>query len=100
MLDTKDKKLMYSRQYYAENHDDIIAQKREYRQRAKNEVIQMLGGKCSVCGFQQEQALSVVGTQRGAEEGYATYYNRLYSMVNSDKTHRLSLICGNCKSMI
>lgn len=97
MLETKDKKLQYSRDYYERKKDEIIEQKKEYRQAVRNEVLIRLGGRCSKCGHTDLRALTVIGEIRGKDEGYTTYWNRLYQM--SLNPNHLVLLCANCKEI-
>lgn len=82
----------YNREYYAKKKDEIVEQKRAYRKATRLEVVRLLGGTCSRCGYEGE-ALYVVGQARG-KKGYATFYNDLYRRIQ--KGERFELTCANC----
>lgn len=120
----KQKKLEQNKKYYNKNREAIRKQQAEYHQKnkdkiikynkdwyekkgwknktqiylkAKQEVIDLLGGKCAKCGFTDIRALQIDhingnGCQESRKIGYYGIRNRILA----GQTKEYQVLCANC----
>lgn len=86
-------------QYYEENRNEVLEQKRNYRRELKEQVVLRLGGRCTKCGYEQVGALDVKGGSPRGQKGYTAYYNQILRIVEMSTEHPYFLICANCQRL-
>jgi len=92
----------YHRKWYGKDIEKSRASKRATHLRRRNEIIDLLGGKCKKCGFDDKRALQVDhvfsdgATERREKQMSVSRMKRqiLISMENMDG--RYQLLCANC----
>jgi hypothetical protein len=86
-------------EYYRENRNEVLEQKRAYRQDLKNLVVRTLGGRCANCGYDKPAALDVKGGTPRGKLGYTAYYNSVLSIIQMYPSHPYFLMCANCQRL-
>ncbi len=82
-----------------ENREKHNATARRIREQDRTELIQKMGGKCSICGFSDERALQIdhveaVGQNRKERNGYS-YWRTIAKNIDAGDTN-YQLLCANC----
>lgn len=105
----------YNRKYYKEHRDKLLLADKRYRdterykgveksRRTKHRVrlIQMLGGKCSACGFDDYRALQIDhvfsdgAKHRAKFKGQnKSYYKDIEKSINAGEG-KYQVLCANC----
>lgn len=69
-----------------------------YRIRLRKKVIKSLGGKCSICSFDDWRALQVDHVDGGGttEVSNTQWHKRYKTILDGTSTFRLQLLCANC----
>jgi len=93
----------YFKKYRAEHQDDAIKRHRNYRLRRKKILVEMLGGKCQICGYDKcLQALEFhhieedINTKQ--KRGVA-YWTSKFNPKNKNIhkiLKKIKLVCANC----
>ena len=95
----KDKKQTYDKINYARDPEGMRARARLYHKRRRDAVVELLGGKCVRCGFDDDRALQVDHINGGGcqEKSSTTgiYYNFVINQIKSGD-HHYQLLCANC----
>ncbi len=89
----------YNREYYERKKEEIAEQKKKYREAIKHDVIVLLDGKCSQCGFENEKALFVVGGGGRGKMSYVAWWNFLFHELNKKESTPYLLVCANCREI-
>lgn len=99
MKDRKEYHKNYSKEWNSkkENKDHL----REYRNRIKLSMIDILGGKCIKCGFSDIRALQVdhidsIGRKDEARNGKGGMYHKQVIKSVLNKENKYQLLCANC----
>lgn len=86
---------------YKKNHPDRHRKStREYQRRTRIAAIDILGGKCIHCGFNDKRALQIDHINGGGRQellkcsGTQYYKNVIKSFLN--KENKYQLLCANC----
>jgi predicted HNH restriction endonuclease len=92
----KQPKSIIDKRYYEKNKEKVYRRKMERRKRLKREILKMLGGKCSKCGYNKcENALDF--HHKEDKEGTI---NRLLKNESREKilkeAKKCILLCANC----
>jgi 5-methylcytosine-specific restriction endonuclease McrA len=74
---------------------------RQYRNKSREQVIQALGGKCSVCGFSDIRALQIdhrIPVRQGGHKRKVITRKRFHEMLAEIETgqHNYQVLCANC----
>ena len=91
----------YNKEYYA-NHVLLLRLKtREHKRRLRKELVELLGSKCSKCGFTDWRALQVDHVNGGGLKqrdklggNYYMYLQMLIEIKAGSKDYQL--LCANC----
>jgi predicted HNH restriction endonuclease len=85
------------KRYYLKNKSRIYAQKLGRRRKLKLELIQLLGGKCNICGYSKSPAAFDFHHAKGDKE------NLISIMIKDSSKEKLLkeankciLLCANC----
>ncbi len=88
-----------SKQYYLKNKVKWKSYDKNRRIRCRRAVIELLGGKCIICGFMDIRALQVDHVLGGGNKdrkttGRFTSFYILKELLN--KSEKYQLLCANC----
>lgn len=97
----RERKLRQSKEFYQNNHARLRAVDIQKTTAARQEVIDLLGGKCSTCSFSDIRALEIDHIQGDGylekATGTITRYRKLVNTPNL--VERFQLLCGNCHNI-
>lgn len=102
---TNPKKILkMQRSYSTRNRDVINAKRRKYLKQslAKNRkaAIDILGGKCAICGFDDIRALEIDHINGGGQTDRKTRGAReRYVAIAKGQTDGFQVLCSNCHSI-
>lgn len=87
---------LIDKRYYEKNREKVYGRKMERRKRLKREILKMLGGKCSKCGYNKcENALDFHHKEKKEET-----INKLLKDDSREKilkeAKKCILLCANC----
>ena len=76
--------------------------KREHQKKDRKKIIQLLGGVCNYCGFEDERALCIDhikagGTQERLKFG-GNFYRKVRELVESG-SRDYQILCANCNQI-
>lgn len=96
----RERKRQKAREYYLENIDHQLEQKREYRKKVRTTVLQKYGGVCVCCNEAEEKFLGIDHILNDGKEdrkskgtGYGFY---LYLYKTEPDHNRYQVMCHNC----
>ena len=86
------------KKYYEKNKEEIYRKKRERLKNRKKELVKLLGGKCSICGYNKcINALDFHHKNKDNKEGNLAHIIKDSSKENSLKEiKKCILVCANC----
>lgn len=92
----------YANKYSSENREKIRSYSLAYRRSLRATVLELLGGCCKSCGFNDRRALQVdhVNSDGSAERkifgsGSTTFLKKVIASVTA-KENRYQILCANC----
>lgn len=95
--DKRDRKIAINKKWAESNREKVNAYKRKYELKKKNEVFDLLGRKCSVCGFSDERALQIDHVNGGGnKERKSMRGKKLYGHILSLGGVGYQILCANC----
>jgi len=92
----------YTKEYKVKNREKIREWQRHHRWKCRQELIQLLGGKCVSCGFSDWRALQIDHINGGgnAEKRKFNYWNEQYYRIILRQiklgSKDYQLLCANC----
>jgi len=94
----KQKVIDCSRRWLDSHPDKRRAYRRAYHERLRNQVLQMLGTRCAICGFADVRALQVDHVNGGGRQEKTGLHNPLALYRRILKVHGLGyrVLCANC----
>lgn len=86
--------------YYRKNPDKHRDSQSKYRQKRREAVILLLGGKCIKCGFDDHRALQIDHINGGGQKELAllsgaNYINTVMKSIANEE-EKYQLLCANC----
>lgn len=95
--DARAEKIARNKKWAQANRDKTNAYKRKYELKKKNEVFDLLGRKCAVCGFSDERALQIDHINGGGNKERKSMRGRkLYAHILSLGGVGYQILCANC----
>jgi hypothetical protein len=96
----KDKRIKYSKEYCIKNKDKMNLYAREHQREIRIKVIEMMGGKCVKCGFEDIRALQIDhidgGGYKERKEASSKNFNRRVIKSLETGEIKFQLLCANC----
>lgn len=113
----EEKRNAYTREAYQKNREERIAYTKEwikinpelknmynrnYCRRKRFEVINLLGGKCIKCGFEDERALQIDHIHGGGNKEFkkigfgARFHRHILKLDEEERKNKYQLLCANC----
>jgi len=94
----------YWRKYYREHREQIKERMEKYNKEIRMKVIELLGGKCIKCGFNDWRALQIDHVHGGGckerktiRDTHTYYYHVIKEVQSGNKDYQL--LCANCNQI-
>ena len=88
---------MVDKRYYENNKNKVYKRKMERRKRLKAELVEMLGGKCKLCGYGKcHAALEFHHHEKNKENNAATFIKNSSRQKSLKEAGKCTLLCANC----
>ncbi len=85
------------RRYYENNKAEVYRRKKGRRERLKNELVELLGGKCKICGYSKCYAALEFHHHKKDKENCVSIFLKNSSRQKSLKEAiKCTLLCANC----
>lgn len=83
---------------YRKLNPDVTRQKqREYQRKRRRDALDMLGGECVRCGFDDWRGLQIDHVEGGGHREYKELGNQtVYARIADGNTEGYQLLCANC----
>jgi len=91
--------LRKSKEYQKQNRERINKRSVELRRKKRIDLINLYGGKCIRCGFNDWRALQIDHINGGGKKEKATFkgYKDYYKMLKQERNSgKYQLLCANC----
>ena len=94
---SKQQKSVIDRRYYEKNKKQIYQRKMIRRKRLKEEVVNILGGKCKICSYNKcLAALEFHHTKGNKEDNIQGYIHKESRQKLLKEVNKCILLCANC----
>ncbi|MEK6917572.1 MAG: hypothetical protein AABW51_01350 [Nanoarchaeota archaeon] len=96
-INQKEPRWVIDKRYYENNKEKVYLRKMNRRKRLKEEVVNMLGNKCRLCGYNKSYAAFDFHHDKGEKEENISYLIKNESRQKLLKeVEKCILLCSNC----
>jgi len=96
-ISKKTPKKIIDRKYYLNHKNEIYARKQSRRKEIKEELVNFLGGKCKLCGYNKcSKALDFHHTREDKEECVSKLISNFSKKKILKEAKKCVLLCANC----